>query len=156
MNRRFAIVILSSTAIALVLATACSEQPTEVPKAGDDLAISTHESIAIEWASDWDSAFVKARSTEKPVMAVFYADWCIWCKRLDNTTLLDTGVASFVADNVVPVRLDIDAAGKELSREFRVQGPPTIIVFSAQGTEIGRIPGYLPPDGFLQRVKTIL
>jgi len=148
---------LISTAILVMLTTAaCSDRVSGDAEPVPDLAVSTHEAVSIDWAEDWDAAFVAARADDKPVMAVFYADWCIWCKRLDNTTLADARVAKLISDSVIPVRLDIDRAGKALSRENRVQGPPTIIFFGADGAEIGRIPGYLPPDGFAQRARMFL
>lgn len=156
MMRRVLFPLMITVVATAGLMTACSEKGADTPEPIPELAVSTHGSITIDWAADWNSAFVKARSEDKPVMVVFYADWCIWCKRLDSTTLADTGVATFVTDQVVAIRLDVDNDGKALSRQHRVEGPPTIILFSPEGTEIGRIPGYLPPDGFLSRVQTIL
>ena len=58
--------------------------------------------------------------------------------------------------NVVPLSLNVEGNGRELSNEYRVDGLPTIVVLDAGGREIGRIPGYMPPDSFLERVETFL
>jgi thiol:disulfide interchange protein len=102
------------------------------------------------------SALERARTEGKPVLVNFYADWCVWCKRLESTTLRDAKVASVLQNRVVPLSLDVDRDGKELSNEYRVDGLPTIIVLDASGQEIGRIPGYMPPDSFLERVEKFL
>ena len=86
----------------------------------------------------------------------FYADWCVWCKRLDSTTLRDAKVASVLQSEVVPLSLDVDHGGKELSSEYGVDGLPMIIMLDSAGKEIGRIPGYMPPDSFLERVEGFL
>jgi thiol:disulfide interchange protein len=118
--------------------------------------ISNHDTIAIEWESDMPSALERARSEGKPVLVNFYADWCVWCKRLESTTLRDAKVASVLRNEVVPLSLDVDGAGKELSQEYRVDGLPTILVLDVSGAEIGRIPGYMPPDSFLKQVESFI
>jgi thiol:disulfide interchange protein len=148
----------SALAIAAVAAittiTACS-RPEPIPAAPVE-TISNHATVEIVWESDMPAALERARNEGKFVLVNFYADWCVWCKRLESTTLRDAKVASVLRDKVVPLSLDVDGGGKELSDEYRVDGLPTIIVLDAGGREIGRIPGYMPPDSFLKRVETFL
>jgi thioredoxin-related protein len=59
-------------------------------------------------------------------------------------------------DQVVPVRLDVDREGRQLSNEYRVDGLPTVLILDPDGREIGRIPGYMPPAGFLDQVEHML
>ena len=150
--KRPAIII---SAISVVVAfSACSqpESPSPVPVQ----TISNHDTVAIEWESDMASALERARSEGKPVLINFFADWCVWCKRLQSTTLSDAKVASVLQNEVVPLSLDVDGAGKELSNEYRVDGLPTILVVDVSGQEIGRIPGYVPPDTFLEQIESFL
>jgi thiol:disulfide interchange protein len=148
----------SALAIAAVAAittmTACS-RPEPAPAAPVE-TISNHATVEIVWESDMPAALERARNEGKLVLVNFYADWCVWCKRLESTTLRDAKVASVLRNKVVPLSLDVDGGGKELSDEYRVDGLPTIIVLDAGGQEIGRIPGYMPPDSFLERVETFL
>jgi thioredoxin-related protein len=37
-----------------------------------------------------------------------------------------------------------------------VDGLPTVLILDPNGREIGRIPGYMPPTGFLERVEGFL
>lgn len=139
---------------AVIIVAACSRQET-APAAPVE-TISNHATVEIVWESDMPSALERARNEGKPVLVNFYADWCVWCKRLESTTLRDAKVASVLQDKVVPLSLDVDGSGKDLSNEYRVDGLPTIIVLDASGREIGRIPGYMPPDSFLERVEGFL
>ena len=145
---------LAAATSAILFATACggpepiSETPVET--------ISNHATLEVVWEKDMPSALERARSEGKPVLVNFYADWCVWCKRLESTTLRDSKVASVLQDRVVPLSLNVEGNGRDLSNEYRVDGLPTIVVLDAGGREIGRIPGYMPPDSFLERVEGFL
>ncbi len=154
MKRTIQISILGLIAVVLCSAAGCTGQ--ETPDATTQAVVSAHQENDIQWAQTWDAALFRARSEEKVVLVTFYADWCIWCKKLEDTTLADSSVASFLAQKTVPVRLDVDGAGRELSDQYRVDGLPTVLVLKNDGTELGRIPGYLPPKGFLERIRAFV
>ncbi len=128
----------------------------EGPGATAQAAVSTAQHGNIRWAGTWDAAFFRARSEEKVVLVTFYADWCIWCKRLEDTTLADDSVVSYLAEKAVPVRLDVDGDGRKFSDQYRVDGLPTVLLLRNDGTELGRIPGYLPPEEFLEHVRMLI
>jgi len=150
--KRSALALAAVAAVFIV--TACS-RPEPVSAAPVE-AVSNHATVEIAWESDMPAALERARDEGKPVLVNFYADWCVWCKRLESTTLRDAKVASVLQNKVVPLSLNVDGDGKELSNEYRVDGLPTIIVLDAGGRELGRIPGYMPPDSFLKRVEDFL
>lgn len=140
--------------LVLCVGAGCTGQ--ETPESAAQATNLESHSEDIQWAGNWDAAVFRARSEEKVVLVTFYADWCMWCKKLENTTLADDAVTSFLAKNTVPIRLDVDGDGRELSDEYDVDGLPTVLVLRTDGTELGRIPGYLPPEDFLERVKTLV
>jgi thiol:disulfide interchange protein len=117
---------------------------------------SAHAGTKLQWAKSWDSALKRAREENRVVLVDFYADWCIWCKKLDGTTLSDGPVAAFLSEKTVPLRLDVDHEGRELSKRYRVNGLPTVLILNADGSERGRIGGYLPPPQFLERMKVLV
>jgi thiol:disulfide interchange protein DsbD len=43
-------------------------------------------------------------------------------------------------------------------RRFGIFGPPTIVFFDRQGSEVraGRVIGYVPPDDFLVHLQTVM
>ena len=142
-------------AASLLIATGCGREapPQQVP--GSE-AISTHGTVTVDWEKDLPAALERAGSEGKPVLINFYADWCVWCKRLESTTLRDAQVMTLLRDQVVPLSLDVDREGKELSNSYQVDGLPTILVLDAKGREIGRIPGYIPPAGFLEQIESFI
>jgi len=149
---RMTVVLIA--AVAALTIGACGRQEAVAPMNGD--TVSGHVTVEVNWEKEMPAALERARTEGKPVLVNFYADWCVWCKRLDSTTLHDAKVATMLRDRVVPVRLDVEGNGRRLSNEYRVDGLPTVLVLDADGREIGRIPGYMPPAGFLERVEGFL
>jgi thiol:disulfide interchange protein len=121
-----------------------------------ELAVTSHAAAEVRWEHDWDRAFERARGEGKPVLVNFYADWCVWCKHLESITFQDEKVAALLSDRVVPLDVNIDGDVQQIIREYRIEAPPTIVVFDASGAELGRILGYLPPTGFLSTVQRML
>ncbi len=136
--------------------TACGAGPADDGSTLSIETISTHETSNLDWEKNWDSAFSRAKTEGKPVLVSFEAEWCVWCKKLDTTTYRDTAVMSLIADSLVPLTLDVDGAGDALSDHYDVESLPTVLVFSPDGQERGRINGYLPPGRFVEVMKEIL
>ena len=136
--------------------TACGAGPADgVPAVSSIEAVSSH-TTHLDWEESWDAAFARAKSEGKPVLVTFEAEWCVWCKKLESTTYRDTAVMSLIAKSMIPLSLDVDGAGSELSDQHRVESLPTVLVFSPTGEERGRINGYLPPGQFVEVVNGIL
>ena len=147
--------LTTAAAASLLVIVACSrdEQTVQPAIAG---AVTAHGAVEVDWGKDLPAALERARAEGKPVLVNFYANWCVWCKRLESTTLSDNDVKTVLRDRVVPVRLDVDGDGRELSNKYHVDGLPTILVLDSTGREIGRIPGYMAPTGFLEHVEGVL
>jgi thiol:disulfide interchange protein len=142
------------TTAAIVVAGGCSGPEPPVESASE--TISTHRSVTVRWEDNFEDALERATAENKAVLVNFYAEWCVWCKRMESTTLRDANVAAMLSNSVVPVSLDVEGDGEELSTEFGVEALPTVLVLDGEGRELGRIPGYLPPAGFLEAVEGFL
>ncbi len=141
--------------LALVVSMSCGAQ-SEPPVPPAEHSVRSHTAVDVEWEDEWDEAFARAVTEGKPVLVNFYAEWCVWCKQLETVTFRDQKVAAMLAENVVPLNIDIDGDVADIVRDHRIQAPPTIVLFSQGGEELGRIPGYLPPSSFLIVVEKIL
>ena len=94
---------------------------------------------------------------DEPVVLDFYADWCVECVRMENTTFADPGVAEAL-QGVKALQVDVtanDDADRRLLQEFGLIGPPAILFFGADGRERRdyRLIGYMAAEPFAQRVQ---
>jgi thioredoxin:protein disulfide reductase len=94
-----------------------------------------------------------AAANGKYVMLDFYADWCVSCKEMERFTFADAKVQAQLKDMVL-LQADVTANGdadKALLKRFGLMGPPGIILFDANGSEIKsfRVIGYQSSDKFL-------
>ncbi len=138
--------VVAGLAVVIAFAAACG---------GSASTTSTASASALPWENDLQQALDKASAQQKLVMVDFYAEWCMWCKKLDQTTYADGSVQQALA-SVVPVKLDAERGGRQAAARYRVNGFPTILFLDATGREVARIPGYLPPEAFLEELRDIL
>ena len=123
---------------ALVLAAVLAQAPA--------LAAPGLPSTNVAWQpaavdADVDRAFAQARAERKPVLLYWGATWCPPCNQLKATFFNRQDFAA-VARNVVAVHVDGDRPGaQKLGARFKVRGYPTVILMSADGAEITRLPG---------------
>lgn len=102
----------------------------------------------------FDAALAEARASDRLVMVEFYTDWCTWCRRLEQDTLTDTQVREELA-KVIPIRVDAEGRGRDLAVKFGVDRYPTVVFVDADGHEVDRIMGYLPPERFAVELHRI-
>ncbi|RPH67392.1 MAG: hypothetical protein EHM83_01650, partial [Burkholderiales bacterium] len=100
------------------------------------------------------------RSSGRPTLVEFSADWCVSCKEMENLTFADPRVAERMS-RLKLLKVDVTAnssADRELLKRFQLFGPPGILLFDATGTEAvaGRVIGYQPPEAFLERLDRVL
>jgi len=114
----------------------------------------------LSWSPYSDELLAQAKNSGTPVMIDFYADWCIPCLELDRKTFTDAGVidagASFVRLKVDLTHFDSPEA-EALRKQFNIAGVPTILFLDRDGieNESARVIGYLSPEQFLQRMKSV-
>jgi thioredoxin-like negative regulator of GroEL len=108
-----------------------------------------HDKATLKWEKNFDEALKKAKASGKPVMIDFWAEWCGWCHRLDQTTYVDPRVLKLGQDFVV-VKVDTEAGGRqtEVAERYDVANLPTILFVSPQGRVIQRVTGYQGPGRF--------
>ncbi len=100
---------------------------------------------------------VLADSKGKKVLVDFWAQWCTSCDEMERNTFSNPAVQNAMKDFVL-VKADItanDDASKALTKNFGIQGPPTVIFFDETGTLIegAEIVGEKGPEAFLKLLE---
>lgn len=105
----------------------------------------------IKWIYSYDQALSLARTQNKPIMVDFYAEWCGWCKRLDQETYQDQRV-NIISMSFICLKLDGDK-NSALTQKYNVSGYPTVLFLDPSGKKIGGGPGYRDGDTMLNEMK---
>lgn len=95
------------------------------------------------WSSGFASGLEQSQVTQKPLLVVFGAEWCSWCRKLERELASDA--ASTVRDEWTLVKVDVDEE-EELASKYGVQALPTIVVVDTTGAKIESVEGYMPMD----------
>ena len=124
--------------IACILLSACDSRGDAWPAVQKD-AHQTGQGIA--WFHDLYEAHRVSVATGRPILIVFGAEWCHYCRELENTTLKDPRLATYISSNFVPVHLDADHDAR-VAQIVKAKPIPCTVVLSPQADLMGRTFGY--------------
>jgi uncharacterized protein YyaL (SSP411 family) len=105
-----------------------------------------------DWSPD---VFAEAKREDRFVLLDLGAVWCHWCHVMDETTYRDAKVQDLLARRYVAVRVDQDAR-PDLSNRYEDYGWPATIVFAADGTELVKFSGYIPPPRMASLLQGVI
>ena len=90
--------------------------------------------------AELEQQFARAAAGDKLVMLDYYADWCVDCARMEETTFRDPRVRETLQRDFVSVQIDVtdprDEDGRALKKRFGVFGPPAVLWFDRNGVEL--------------------
>jgi thiol-disulfide isomerase/thioredoxin len=112
------------------------------------------KSPEIHWVRQFDAALKRAQTVKKPMLVDFWAEWCGWCHRLDQTTYVDPVVVK-MSEDFVPVKVNTEGTPREVAvaRRYEVTSLPTIAFLSPQGRLILRLSGFQGPGQFPHAIE---
>jgi len=105
----------------------------------------------VEWQTDLRVAHKIAVQQNKPMLVVFGADWCTYCKKLEKQTLYVPEMANYINSSFIPVHLDADK-DKRVMEILKIEGLPCSVVLSPKADLLGKIKGYHKPGSYYQKL----
>ena len=104
----------------------------------------------LEWAEFSTAAYDAARTSGRPFVIEFSAEWCLPCKEMEESTFKDARVIKSAKD-VQLLSVDMTTTNDFIDRvvsSFEVLGAPTIIFYDREGREHTRRVGFVGANDF--------
>ena len=113
-----------------------------------------------EWQMLQTQALVDAsisKSTDKPTIIDFYADWCAQCKELDKYTYVDPKIIE-LSKKFNNIKVDLTKGDKEIEGRYKIQGLPVVSFIDKNGKEMDdlRVTGFLNAEEFIKIMEKAL
>ncbi|MCK5661320.1 MAG: thioredoxin family protein [Methanosarcinales archaeon] len=109
---------------------------------------------SIKWYS-YTGGKYQSNNSGKPIMVDVYADWCGWCKTLDEETYSDARVIELATDSFISVKVNGDD-DYDFAMKYGIRNYPTILFTDSEGNEIHRVIGFRNADQFLADMETAM
>jgi len=106
------------------------------------------------WTTNYKAALDLATTTNRQTFLFFTgSNWCSWCKRFEAEILETPAFRAYASKKLVMVKLDfprgveqpedVVAQNRSLSKRFRIDGYPTVVVLGVNGKPLANL-GYQP------------
>jgi len=119
------------------------------------LPLPAHAEGKLVWRTWSADLFATAKAEQKLVLLDLEAVWCHWCHVMEETTYSDPKVVELLGSKFITVRVDQDA-NPDLSNRYGDWGWPATILFAADGTELAKRRGYIPPEGMASLLQAFI
>jgi thiol:disulfide interchange protein DsbD len=111
--------------------------------------------IELRWLHSEPQALAQARSTGRPLLIDFGAQWCVPCKELETKVFAQPDVARLMSERFTLLRVDCDREDddpkiSEMRERYQAGGLPAVRVVSPKGDILARLDdANITPQGFV-------
>lgn len=114
----------------------------------------TANSAEPDWKTWSDATLTQARQQNRLILVDLTAEWCTYCKKMDQTTYKDKAVLDEIKQHYIAIKAD-DAEYPELAKRFAKVGRPGTIILDNNGRELLTKSGYLKPQWMLWMLQAV-
>jgi thiol:disulfide interchange protein len=112
----------------------------------------TENNSILKWQKWSPKVFEQARREGRLVLLDLTAEWCQFCRKMDETSYRDPQVINIIKHNYIPVRA-AEETNSALAKRY--DGRPTTVIFDGNGIEIIKRRGYLRPQWLLWLLEAV-
>ncbi len=109
----------------------------------------------IRWQTDLKIAHEISLELNRPMLVVFDADWCSYCRKMERTTLAEPKLISQINNDFVPVHLNLDDHGR-IAEILEVKRIPCTVALSPRADLLGRLTGYVAFKQYADSLDRVL
>lgn len=95
----------------------------------------------VQWLTDAPTALQQSRSTGRPVLMRFSAEWCGPCRKMERTTFAEPATAAAIHRSFIPLVIDADK-NEALAKQLKIRGLPTLLVVTPDMSILAKIKGF--------------
>jgi thiol:disulfide interchange protein len=116
---------------------------------------------SIQWSADLAAGFQKAKRENKILMIEFTAEWCPYCRMMEDSVFTRPDVIQ-KAGQFVPVRIDVDKQPgianqyQANARKYGGSGIPNVLFLNREGEKLMHAIGYFNDREFLAKMDSVL
>ena len=106
------------------------------------------------WLTRVDEAIERAAAQDRYVLVDLYADWCGWCKVLEEKVFSDPAFLAWARDFVL-LRVDVEDGGEgsELQARYGASSLPTTLLLDRHRVKVGAVTGFHPTGRFIAALE---
>ncbi|MCW8837957.1 MAG: thioredoxin family protein [Thiovulaceae bacterium] len=103
---------------------------------------------------DYQTALLKAKKKNKPLMLVLGADYCPWCRKFERKTLSSDNVKSFLNKEVITLVVDKKFDKESFPKRFQTNITPKVFFINPYiGKDFYQTVGYIKKKDFLKKLE---
>lgn len=134
------------------LSSSVAANPLRPSSQNPATAATTAKPTTLQWQRDLRAAHQASVKSRKPMILVFGASWCGYCKKLDQETLRHPGMVQYINDRFVPIHLDFDKE-KRAVEILGVTNLPCTIILSPNADLLERHVGFAGAGEYYQVLR---
>lgn len=127
--------------------------------------IFTNKSIAQKQTlfvdKNYEDVIQLSKAQNKPIVIMFYANWCVHCNKMKNEVFLDQNVINFYTDSFICMAIDSESQEgisliTKFKPKFKVKSFPTFAFIDSNENLLYCSSGEFKSDTFLTEGKNVL
>ncbi len=114
----------------------------------------TAEQVSVQWQQWSTEVLHQAHREGRLILLDLTAEWCRFCRKMDEITFRDQDVVEVINARYIPVRVD-DKDPHAFAKRYAKVVRPTTIILDARGNEVIRKEGYMQPQRMVWLLQAV-